>query len=138
MKKLTITLFTIFLLAFSVSSVYAQNPPQQTANTGRPTTNQPQSSTNANNSLPTLPNPLKVGSIPELIQLLVNAALSISYAVVAFFILYSGFKFVTAQGSEDKLKDAKNTFKYTIIGAILVIGATTIAKILENVIKGLQ
>ena len=66
---------------------------------------------------------------------ILNFVISFSYAVIAFFLILSGFKFVTAQGSEDKLTDAKNTFKYTIIGAILIIGAQVIVEVVKNIIS---
>jgi hypothetical protein len=61
----------------------------------------------------------------------------VSYVVIAFFLIVSGFKFVTAQGSEDKITDAKNTFKYTIIGALIIIGAQVIIDIVKSIISGL-
>ncbi len=58
--------------------------------------------------------------------------------MVAFFLILSGFKFVTAQGSEDKLKEAKTTFRITITGAVIIVGAQTIAAVLEKVFTDLQ
>lgn len=86
-----------------------------------------------------LPNPLgdKVKSIPDLFYLIVNALISVSYVVIAFFLIWSGFKFVSAQGEPDKITDAKNTFKYTIIGALIIIGAQTIIAIVKSIISGL-
>lgn len=81
-------------------------------------------------------NPLKgVTSIADLFYAVVNFIYSLSYAVIAIFLIISGFKFVAAQGNEDKLTDAKNTFKYTIIGAILLIGANVITEVVRNVIN---
>ena len=42
-----------------------------------------------------------------------------------------------AQGEPEKLTDAKNTFKYTIIGALIIIGAQTIIAIVKSIISGL-
>lgn len=86
-----------------------------------------------------LPNPLgdKVDSIPALVYLLVQIVVDISYVVIAFFLILSGFKFVAARGNETELTNAKNTFKYTIIGALLIIGAQTIIAVVKNIISGL-
>ncbi|HEY0908554.1 MAG TPA: hypothetical protein VGE35_04400 [Candidatus Paceibacterota bacterium] len=86
----------------------------------------------------TLQNPLKVSSLEALYKDLLNTVIQIGYIVVAFFLLLSGFKFVTAQGSESKLEEAKSTFYGTIIGAIIVVGAHTITAILESVVKSLK
>ena len=64
--------------------------------------------------------------------------MSLSYVVIAFFLFLSGFKFVTAQGSQDKLTEAKKTFWYTIVGALILIGANTIIQVVQGIIKGLQ
>ncbi|MDP1625197.1 MAG: pilin [bacterium] len=84
-------------------------------------------------------NPLKgVDSIGGLIFKVINFVYSLSYAVIAVFLIISGFKFVVAQGSEDKITDAKNTFKYTIIGAILLIGANVITEVIKNLIDSFR
>lgn len=82
-----------------------------------------------------LQNPIKVNSIGEFFYMVANFAYSLSYAVIAFFLIWSGFKFVMAQGNEEKLTDAKNTLKYTIIGAILLIGANVITEVVRTVIN---
>jgi len=86
----------------------------------------------------TLTNPLKVKSLNDLYKNLLVLVIEIGYVVVAFFLLLSGFKFVTAQGNESKLEEAKSTFYGTIIGAVIVIGANTIYAIVENVVKSLN
>lgn len=82
-----------------------------------------------------IPNPVgNINSLSDLFYKIVNFVVSLSYVVIAFFLLLAGFKFVTAQGSEDKLTDAKNTFKYTVIGAILIIGAQVIVDVVRGII----
>ena len=85
-----------------------------------------------------LTNPVGVSSIACLFYKIVDFIMSLSYIVIAFFLLLSGFKFVTAQGSDEKLTEAKNTFWYTIIGALILIGANTIIQVVQSIIKGIQ
>lgn len=81
-------------------------------------------------------NPLKgVDSLAGFFYLLANFIYSLSYAVIAFFLILSGFKFVKAQGNPEELANAKKTFYYTIIGAVLLIGAQVIAEIVRDVIN---
>ncbi|MFA6158264.1 MAG: hypothetical protein WC763_01400 [Candidatus Paceibacterota bacterium] len=84
-----------------------------------------------------LENPLgdKVKTIPDFFYLVINFVYSLSYAVIALFLIISGFKFVIAQGKPDALEDAKKTFKYTIVGAILLIGANVITEVVRTVIN---
>lgn len=90
-------------------------------------------------TVPSLTNPLKdVNNIADLIYKIVQVLVDISYIVVAFFLILSGFKFVTAQGSDSKLSEAKTTFKYTLIGAFLVIGAQVIISVLKSIVAGLN
>lgn len=109
--------------------------PDGTTGTPRPSTSEPAPST----KIAKLPNPLgdKISDIPSLLYKVINFVVSLSYVVVAFFLILSGFKFVAARGNPDKLDDAKHTFYYTIIGALIVIGANTIVKIFEGLIKSL-
>lgn len=104
-----------------------------------PTTNtNPRGNTQPRPGVATLPNPLgNIGDIPTLINKIINYVVTLSYAVVAFFLIYSGFKFVSAAGNKDKLDEAKHTFYYTIIGALIVIGANTLVKIYTGLIKSL-
>jgi hypothetical protein len=93
-------------------------------------------STQGSTATTKLENPLKgVNSIGDFIYLVINFVYSLSYAVIAFFLLLSGFKFVMAQGKPDALDDAKTTFKYTIIGALLLIGANVITTVVQTVIN---
>ena len=75
-------------------------------------------------------NPLagNVDSIFEFVEaLLTNIVLPIGAVVVVFFIIYSGYLFVTAGGSEEKLKTAKQTFLWVVVGAAVLLGAWAIA-----------
>jgi len=53
-------------------------------------------------------------------------------------IIWSGFLFVTARGSDEQLKKAKSTFQWTIIGAVVLLGSSAIAKAIVNFVKGLK
>ncbi len=82
-----------------------------------------------------IPNPLgEIDSLAELVFKIVEFVISFSYVIIAFFIILSGFKFVLAQGNEEKLTEAKQMLKYTIIGAFLVIGAQIIVEVLKDVL----
>ena len=85
-----------------------------------------------------LSNPVGVSSIACLFYKIVDFVMSLSYVVIAFFLLLSGFKFVTAQGNDEKLTEAKRTFFYTVIGALILIGANTIIQVVQGIIRGIQ
>ncbi len=58
--------------------------------------------------------------------------LPIGAVIVVFFVIYSGYLFVTANGSEDKLDKAKHTFLGVVIGAAILLGSVTIAAAIKG------
>ena len=57
--------------------------------------------------------------------------------VAVIFIIYSGFLFVKAQGNPTEIETAKKTFFYTIIGVMILLGASAIAKAVGNTIRAI-
>ncbi len=66
--------------------------------------------------------------------LVVDIIIPLGGVIVVMAVIYSGFLFVTAQGNEEQLKRAKRAFTYTAIGAAILLGAWTIALVIENTI----
>jgi hypothetical protein len=88
-----------------------------------------------------LQNPFKaIDSFPKLIKVVVNnIVLPIAIPLIAIFIMYSGMLFVVnkKQGNVDGITRAKQTLKYTLIGAALVLGAFVIANALQSTLTSL-
>ena len=84
-----------------------------------------------------LANPLNFGSIPEFLAGALKALAMIALPIITLFLVISGFLFITAQGSEDKLKKAKLNFMYVIIGALLILGAWIIATLIAGTVNQL-
>lgn len=86
-----------------------------------------------------LVNPLGATTdLSALILKIVEGVAQIGYYVVVLFIIYSGFKFVTARGNDTKLKEAKQTFLFTVIGAAILLGATLLAKVIDGTVTQLK
>ncbi len=86
-----------------------------------------------------LQNPLSgVNDIGSFIKKILDIVLTIGIPVVALFIIYSGFLFVTARGNSEKLGDAKKTFGYTLLGAAILLGSWVLAQALGDTVKQLQ
>jgi len=80
----------------------------------------------------------EVTSFPQLIKkILEKVVIPIGSVVVIFFFIYSGFLFVTAQGSENKLKTAKTAFTWTVVGALVLLGSSVFADIICETISDL-
>jgi len=67
-------------------------------------------------------------------SILDNIIMPIAGVIIVLALIYTGFKFVMAQGNESELKKAKEMFKLTIIGAILLLGATAISDVVKGTI----
>ncbi|OGF69451.1 hypothetical protein A3H65_03785 [Candidatus Giovannonibacteria bacterium RIFCSPLOWO2_02_FULL_45_14] len=77
-------------------------------------------------------NPITSNDFAELMAKIADAAAKIGLPLVAVFMIYSGFLFVSARGNEEQLTKAKTTFFWTIIGALLVVGAFAISLAIKD------
>jgi hypothetical protein len=82
-----------------------------------------------------LVNPLAFTSITGLLQALLNMVIVISIPIVVFFIIYSGFLYVTAQGTPEKLQNANRSLMYAIIGGVVIVGSVVILEIVQNTVN---
>lgn len=118
-KLLSHFLSFVFLFALmSLSVAYAQN----TGNT-------------LGGATPTIKNPLATDDLEGLLKKVLNIVTVFGSLVVVFFIIYSGFKFVTAQGDTNKIKEAREMFYATVIGAAILLGANLIATVVLETVK---
>jgi len=84
-----------------------------------------------------LPNQFeKQTSISDLINRILKILLSIVGFVALIFLVWGGFKYMTASGDEEKVKSAKGTIINALIGLVIVILAYALVAIVYNVIKG--
>jgi len=83
-----------------------------------------------------LENPLKnVSSIEALLVAILNIVEILMIPVIIFFIIWAGFKYVTAQGNSTKVEDATKALTYAIIGGVLVLAAVAISKIIQTTVS---
>lgn len=84
-----------------------------------------------------LKNPLNFDTIPMFIAGALKALALIALPIITLFLVISGFYFITAQGSQDKLQKAKLNFFYVIIGALLILGAWILATLIAGTVSQL-
>lgn len=85
----------------------------------------------------TITNPIEADTFLELVEAVARAITAIGIPLVAIFLVWSGFLFVTARGNEEQLKRAKATFFWSLVGGAVVIGAWALAVAIVNFAKGL-
>lgn len=95
----------------------------------------------ANAVVTTIDNPLgkKVGTLPLLIdKILKDIVNPIGGIVIVFFIIYTGFLFVKAQGKPEEITKVKEMLLYVIIGAAIILGANLIALAIQGTVDALK
>lgn len=72
-------------------------------------------------------------TLTELVQMIIVYAFIIAAALSAIFIFIGGINFILSGGSDDKIKQAVNTIRYSIIGLIITILSFTFVTIVGRV-----
>ncbi|MFA7252278.1 MAG: hypothetical protein WC027_00235 [Candidatus Paceibacterota bacterium] len=83
----------------------------------------------------TIHNPLKSNDVNAILGDIMKLVATAGAIVVVFFIIYSGYKFVTARGNESEVTKAKDIFWATIIGGAILLGADVIATVVINTVR---
>jgi hypothetical protein len=76
--------------------------------------------------------PIGATSFSELIYNMLDAIVKIGAGFVVLFIVYAGFLFVLARGNESQITKAKSIFYWTILGAIILLGAEALSQVVCN------
>jgi hypothetical protein len=84
-----------------------------------------------------LVNPLGSSSLCGLILTILKALIALGVPIAVLFIVWAGFKFVLAQGSQTKLKEAKENFLNTVLGIAIFVGASLIITVVVNTVISL-
>lgn len=86
-----------------------------------------------------LDNPLNsnFSSIPTFLAGALKVLVMVALPIISLFIVYAGFKFLTAQGNPGKLSEARENFFYVVIGTILILGAWVIATLIGGTVSQL-
>ena len=85
----------------------------------------------------TLTNPIGSNDFAQIMKKIAELVVKIALPILVVMVIWAGAQFVFAQGNEKKLEDAKKTLWYSLIGALLVVGAFAIATAIENFAKKL-
>lgn len=88
-------------------------------------------------ALADLTNPLESETFADLIAKIAKIVAQIGFPVAVIAIIYAGFLFVTARGSEEQIKKAKTTFFWSILGTALLLGAWALAEAIKTFVETL-
>lgn len=134
MKSLLIAL--VFFSSFSAVHAATYEGPANTNNYGYDYTGGV--NTGGSGQSVTLMNPLKSGtSLESFLTSILEFIIRIGSIAIILMLVFVGYKFVVAQGSDTKLSEAKNMLLWTIIGALVLLGAQAISLAIRATVKSL-
>lgn len=93
--------------------------------------------TNTTGGATTLSNPLNATSLAGLVEEILTALEQVGYVLVVLALVYCGFLFVAAQGKEEKIREARSALMWTIIGGLVLVGATAIQAVIVSTANAL-
>ena len=123
--------------AYYDNATYASCTPSNTA----------QDSTSPRNtgSNVTLINPLNSGScapnencLLNFLNKILEFVIRIGVVVVILMLVYVGYLFVVAQGSDTKITEARKALLWTIVGALILLGSQAIAIAIRATVQALS
>jgi len=126
-------MFLIFLFPATILFAAAESGPTAPAGTIELGPTAPAGSHSAG-----FENPLKYGSITELFAAILNVVLVFAIPLVAFFIIYAGFLYVTARGNETTITQAHKALLYAVIGGVLILGANVLITVIQNTVDAIK
>lgn len=87
----------------------------------------------------TLVNPLGAGAtLNSFLQSILQIVIQIGTVVIILMIIYVGWLFVMARGEPGKITEARQALLWTVIGALVLLGAQAIALGIQNTVNALS
>lgn len=84
-----------------------------------------------------LENPLRFPSIERFVEGVLQAIILVAMPIIVAFMVYAGFKFIMARGNSSQITNAKENFKWVVIGTIMILGAWVLATLIGGTIAQL-
>ena len=86
-----------------------------------------------------LVNPLgDVETLPQFLEAILKGVVDIGTIILIMMLVYVGFLFVAARGNAEKIQSAKSALVWTVIGGLILLGATAIQLVITETVKSLN
>lgn len=85
-----------------------------------------------------LQNPIRYSDLPTFFLDIVQVVVQYGAILVVFFLVYAGFKFVTAQGNPEKISEAKKMLAWVVVGAFVLLGVFVIREAICGTLNQLK
>ncbi|MES2135011.1 MAG: TrbC/VirB2 family protein [Patescibacteria group bacterium] len=83
-------------------------------------------------------NPLGYDSLWTFLERILKLIVEIGFPVIVLYIVFIGFKFITASGKPEELAKVRSLFFWAIIGALVVLGAQALALAIQATVNDIQ
>jgi ABC-type amino acid transport system permease subunit len=83
-------------------------------------------------------NPLKTSDLKGLVEGLIDAVIKIGAVLTVLAFIYTGFLFVTANGEDKKIDKAKNSLKWSAVGALVLLGSKVISEVIQSTVEKIE
>ncbi len=83
-------------------------------------------------------NPLGDIDLRTFLVKILNSLIYILFPIIVLMIVYTGFLFVSAQGNESKLTEARRSLLWTVVGALVVLGSVALALAIEATVESFK
>lgn len=104
-----------------------------------PTTGGPNTGGNAGSGgSARLDNPLKNDSLIGFFNDLLDVVMVFAVPIIVLFIIFSGFKYVTARGNSEAIATANRALLYAVIGGVLILGAKVLLAVISGTIEQIK
>ena len=84
-----------------------------------------------------LTNPLSSSTIDQLMDKILGWVVLVGGVFVVLMLVFTGFKFVEAQGNSEKLQSARQSLYWTVLGALILLGAFTLKDVITATVSAL-
>lgn len=81
-------------------------------------------------------NPLKGGTVPQVLDAVANFLFAIGLALVTVMVLWGGFQMLTSAGNPAQIDKGKQTLLWAIIGTVVLLVSFSITKLIQNILGG--
>ncbi len=79
-----------------------------------------------------------ITSISGLLEVIIAGVTYLAIPLIVLAFIYSGFKFVSAQGDSTAIAEAKRIFGYTIAATAIILGSNVILEVVTGTAKDLM
>ncbi len=132
MRTLILSSAFILLVSFVVPTAFASTYTQGYSNVQTQTSGQ-----GARGKSVQLLNPLHATNLSTFVKDILDFVVRIGTIAVILMMVFVGYKFVVAQGAPGKIEEARAMLLWTVVGALVLLGAQAISIAIQTTVKAL-